>query len=99
MYSILVDIVNEINECSQFVTGPSSYKEHAHRMITIWFEGLAPEVNATKILCESLAAINKKSLGGQSNPLINLRLLSVKIGQRSNSCLKNTVATNLYCIY
>lgn len=43
-------------------TGPNSYKEHAHRMMNIWFEGLAPDVNPTKILCESLAAINKKSL-------------------------------------
>ncbi|XP_065215525.1 ankyrin repeat and death domain-containing protein 1A-like isoform X3 [Planococcus citri] len=42
--------------------GPSSYKEHCHRMLRIWVDSLPPTVDAVQELAESLIAINKEKL-------------------------------------
>lgn len=44
--------------------GPSSYKEHCHRMLRIWVDSLPPSVDAVQELAESLVAINKEKLAG-----------------------------------
>ncbi|KAL1117602.1 hypothetical protein AAG570_003917 [Ranatra chinensis] len=53
-------------------TGPCSYKEHGLRMMTIWLEGLGPDVDPMKNLYESLLAINQKRLAGNGK-LFNKR--------------------------
>ncbi|XP_063226202.1 ankyrin repeat and death domain-containing protein 1A-like isoform X2 [Bacillus rossius redtenbacheri] len=52
----------QIHAIEHQYTGPSSYKEHGFRMLLIWANGLKPEVNPIKELCESLAAIGKKNV-------------------------------------
>ena len=46
------------------LVGPSSYKEHCHRMLRIWVDSLPPSVDAVQELTESLIAINKEKLAG-----------------------------------
>ena len=44
--------------------GPSSYKEHGHRMLRIWVDSLPLSVDAVQELTDSLIAINKRKIAG-----------------------------------
>jgi len=57
----------QISAIEHQCSGPSSHKEHAFRMMSIWAHGLAPEVNPLKELYEALVAIDKKSVAGKEN--------------------------------
>ncbi|XP_075210375.1 uncharacterized protein LOC142317714 [Lycorma delicatula] len=53
---------DQIKAIEHQYTGRDSYKEHCHRMLWIWCEGLEPEVEPLKELSESLDAIEKKKV-------------------------------------
>jgi Death domain len=56
---------DQISAIEHQVSGPSSNKEHAFRMMLIWAHGLAPEVNPLKELYEALVAIDKRNVAGK----------------------------------
>ncbi|KAK4336948.1 hypothetical protein RND71_043520 [Anisodus tanguticus] len=43
-------------------TGKTSFKEHGHRMMSIWLHGLPPQQNALKELLNSLKLIERKDI-------------------------------------
>lgn len=47
-----------------FLIGPSSYKEHCHRMLRIWVDSLPPTADAVQELTDALEAINKRKVAG-----------------------------------
>lgn len=48
-----------------YILGPSSYKEHCHRMLRIWVDSLPVSVDAVQELNNSLIAIDKKKVAGR----------------------------------
>lgn len=65
-------------------------------MLTIWAEGLGPDVNALKILHESLIAINQKNIAGKSflNKLKHTNHLLIKL-HLNNKMNSFTLGQNL----
>lgn len=50
--------------CFALLAGPSSYKEHGHRVLLIWQHSLDPNCSFLSELADSLAAIGKDAAAG-----------------------------------